>query len=144
MNIGLLTEAHIFQKTDTRDCVKFKNQILGKKSAWFTKSCKSFKGLHFCHKPVTGQIALKLGSHDDCRVIIDDCRVLIRLATDQVEPQVNVNYDRTQSSYNFSEKRATPGLFQFIFVLFKHKFYRKNCRLQRDSNSYHRSRRQAR
>ena len=32
-------------------------------------------------------------------------------------------------------KWANSGLFLLIFVLFKHKFYRKNCRLQRDSNS---------
>ena len=32
----------------------------------------------------------------------------------------------------FSKKLAHLGLFLFIFVLFKHKFYRKNCTLQRD------------
>ena len=38
----------------------------------------------------------------------------------------------------------TPASFLFIFVLFKHKFYRKNCRRQRDSNSDRLSRRRAR
>ena len=38
----------------------------------------------------------------------------------------------------------TPASFLFIFVLFKHKFYRKNCRHQQDSNSDHRSWRRAR
>ena len=42
------------------------------------------------------------------------------------------------------KKRANPGLVLLIFVLFKHKFYRKNCRLQQDSNSDRRSRRLAR
>ena len=41
-------------------------------------------------------------------------------------------------------KWANSGLFLLIFVLFKHKFYRKNCRLQRDSNSDHHRRWQAR
>ena len=41
-------------------------------------------------------------------------------------------------------KWANSGLFLLIFVLFKHKFYRKNCRLQRDSNLDHRSRRRSR
>ena len=36
-------------------------------------------------------------------------------------------------------KWTNPGLFLFIFVLLKHKFYRKNCRLQLDSNSDRRS-----
>ena len=35
-------------------------------------------------------------------------------------------------------------LFLFIFILFKHKFYRKNCRLQRDSSLDRRSRSRAR
>ena len=39
---------------------------------------------------------------------------------------------------------ANPGLFLFIFVLFKYKFYRKNCRREQYSNSDHRSRRRAR
>ena len=34
--------------------------------------------------------------------------------------------------------------FLFVFVVFKHKFYKKNSRLQRDSNSYCQSRRLAR
>ena len=29
---------------------------------------------------------------------------------------------------------TTPASFLFIFVLFRHKLYRKICRLQRDSN----------
>ena len=41
-------------------------------------------------------------------------------------------------------KWTNPGHFLFIFVLFKHKFYRKNCRLQLDSNWDRRSIRQAR
>ena len=36
------------------------------------------------------------------------------------------------------------SLFCLFFVLFKHKFYRKNCRCQQDSNSESRSRRRAR
>ena len=44
----------------------------------------------------------------------------------------------------FLKKRANSGLFLFIFVLFKHKFYRKNCRRQQDSNSDRWSRRRAR
>ena len=38
----------------------------------------------------------------------------------------------------------TPASFLFIFVLFKHTFYRKNCRLQRDSNLDRWNRRQER
>ena len=41
-------------------------------------------------------------------------------------------------------KWTYPGLFLFIFVLFKHKFYRKNCRLQQDLNSDRWSRRRGR
>ena len=37
-----------------------------------------------------------------------------------------------------------PFAILFIFVLFKHAFYRNNCRLQRDSNSDHWSRGRAR
>ena len=40
-------------------------------------------------------------------------------------------------------KWTNPGHFLFIFVLFKHKFYRKNCMLQWDSNSDRWSRRRA-
>ena len=43
----------------------------------------------------------------------------------------------------FFKEWAKPGLFLFIFVLFKHKFYRKNCRYQQDSNSDRRNRRRA-
>ena len=32
-------------------------------------------------------------------------------------------------------KWGNPGLFWFIFVLFKHNFYRKNCKCHPDSNS---------
>ena len=45
-------------------------------------------------------------------------------------------------SYNFF-KWADPGLFLFVFVLFKRISYRKNCRLLRDSNSDCQSRRLA-
>ena len=38
---------------------------------------------------------------------------------------------------------ANLGLFLQIFVLFKHKFYGNNFRLQQDSNSYCQNRRQA-
>ena len=38
---------------------------------------------------------------------------------------------------------ANPGLFLFIFVHFIYKFYRKNCKCQRDSNSDRRSRRRS-
>ena len=38
---------------------------------------------------------------------------------------------------------AKPGLFLFIFVLFKHKFYGKNCCLMCNSNSDSGNRRQA-
>ena len=44
----------------------------------------------------------------------------------------------------FLKNGPTPASFLFIFVLFKHKFYRKNCRHQQDSNSDHRSWRRAR
>ena len=50
----------------------------------------------------------------------------------------------TNSTIFFLKKWPTPASFLFIFVLFKHKFYRKNCRLQQDSNLDHRSWRQAR
>ena len=43
----------------------------------------------------------------------------------------------------FLKKWSNSGPFLFIFVLFKHKFYRKNCRCQRDLNSDRWSRRQA-
>ena len=43
----------------------------------------------------------------------------------------------------FFFKWANPGLFSFIFVLFRHIFYRKNCGLLQDLNSDRRSRRQA-
>ena len=36
---------------------------------------------------------------------------------------------------HFFKKWANPGLFLFIFVLFKHTFHRNNCRHQRDSYS---------
>ena len=39
---------------------------------------------------------------------------------------------------------ANPGLFLYILVLFKYKFYRKHCMLQQDLNSDRRSRRWAR
>ena len=42
---------------------------------------------------------------------------------------------------NFLFLMDLPLPLLFIFVLFKHKFYRKNCRRQRDSNSDRRSRR---
>ena len=42
------------------------------------------------------------------------------------------------------QKQANPGLFLFVFVLFKHKFYRKNCRIRRDLNSDRWNLRQAR
>ena len=48
------------------------------------------------------------------------------------------------SKTQFFIKWAIPGLFLFIFVLFQHKFYRKNCGRLRDSNSDRRSRRRAR
>ena len=38
-------------------------------------------------------------------------------------------------------KWTNSGLFLLIFILFKHKFYRKNCRLQWNSNSGHQNRR---
>ena len=41
-------------------------------------------------------------------------------------------------------KWANSGHFLFIFVLFKHKLYRNNCWLQRDSNSDCQSKRRAR
>ena len=44
---------------------------------------------------------------------------------------------------NYFFKWTNPGHFLFIFVLFKHKFYRKNCMLQWDSNSDRWSRRRA-
>ena len=44
----------------------------------------------------------------------------------------------------YKKEWANLGIFFFIFVLFKHKFYRKHCRLQRDSNLGYPSRRQAR
>ena len=53
---------------------------------------------------------------------------------------------RCEELLNFAQrkiailKRANPGLFSFIFVLFKHKFYRKNCSLKQDSNSDRQSR----
>ena len=40
-------------------------------------------------------------------------------------------------------KWANPGLFLFIFILSKHKFYSNNFRLQRDITSDHWTRRQA-
>ena len=40
-------------------------------------------------------------------------------------------------------KWAYPGHILFIFILFQHKFYRKNRRLQGDSNSDRQIRRQA-
>ena len=39
---------------------------------------------------------------------------------------------------------ANPGLFFVYFRYFQQQFYRKNCRLQRESNSDRRSRRRAR
>ena len=44
----------------------------------------------------------------------------------------------------FKRKWANPGLFLFIFVLFKHIFTEKTLRLQQDSNFDRRSRRRAR
>ena len=52
--------------------------------------------------------------------------------------------DRLASPIFSFFKCANPGHFLFIFVHFKHKFYRKNCRRQQDSNSDRRSSRQAR
>ena len=43
----------------------------------------------------------------------------------------------------FKKSGPTPTSFLFIFVLFKHYFTEKNCRLQRDSNSDRWSRRPA-
>ena len=43
----------------------------------------------------------------------------------------------------FFKKWAHPCLLLFIFVLFKHKIYRKTSKLQRDSNSDRQSRRRA-
>ena len=43
----------------------------------------------------------------------------------------------------FKRKWANPGLFLFIFVLFKHIFTEKTVRLQQDSNFDRRSRRRA-
>ena len=51
--------------------------------------------------------------------------------------------DRLASPIFSFFKCANPGHFLFIFVHFKHKFYRKNCRRQQDSNSDHRSRKPA-
>ena len=48
------------------------------------------------------------------------------------------NYDVTVELF-FLNKWANSGL--FIFALFEHKFDRTNCRLQRDSNLDHRTRR---
>ena len=43
-----------------------------------------------------------------------------------------------------TQKRSQEKNFFFFFVLFKHKLYRKNCRLQWDSNSDRRNKRRAR
>ena len=52
------------------------------------------------------------------------------------------NAESTVCAVNMSSfKWANNCFFLFIFVLFKHKFYRKNCRLQLDSKSDCRSRR---
>ena len=54
--------------------------------------------------------------------------------------------DRIQSllsSELFLKNGPTPASFLFIFVLFRLKFYRNNCRLWRDSNSDWRIRRRA-
>ena len=56
----------------------------------------------------------------------------------------NSNHFLDRFSIFLLKKRANPGLVLLIFVLFKHQFYRKNCRLQQDSNSDRRSRRLAR
>ena len=53
-------------------------------------------------------------------------------------------FRRFLSVKDIFSKWANTGLFLFIFILFRHKFYRKNCRLQGYSNSDRPSRRQAR
>ena len=50
---------------------------------------------------------------------------------------------RNNRTLVFFKKMGQPRLLLFIFVLFKHKFNRKNCRRQRDSNLDRWSRRQA-
>ena len=54
-----------------------------------------------------------------------------------------VNKDRPSIHYLFLNP-ANDSTLTFIFVLFKHTFYRENCRFQQDSNSDCLSRRRAR
>ena len=49
----------------------------------------------------------------------------------------------SKSFHRCFQKWVDPDLFLLMFVLFKDKFYRKNCRLQQDWSSIRQSRRQA-
>ena len=55
-----------------------------------------------------------------------------------------LGFKATTFEYESPPITTRLDLFLFTFVLFKHKFYRKNCRRQWDSNSDRRSRRWAR
>ena len=65
---------------------------------------------------------------------------LIRVTRAGIQTRKHMIHSRHAVIYQW----ACPVLFVFIFVLFTHKFYRKNCRRQRDSNSDRRSWRRAR